>query len=105
MTSAFTSGSVPALDDALMNTICTNMEPIRVIEREGFLQFVNVAIPGYKLPSRDGLREVAGRQHSWTATSRLTCILPIFTRLMESNEGARIRCECDATLQKCNIAD
>ncbi|KAL3171886.1 hypothetical protein MRX96_013465 [Rhipicephalus microplus] len=64
MTSAFTSGSVPALDDAMLNMICTNMEPIRVIEMEGFLQFVNVAIPGYKLPSRDHLREVAARDPS-----------------------------------------
>ncbi|KAL3209476.1 hypothetical protein MRX96_009211 [Rhipicephalus microplus] len=41
--------------------ISTNMEPIRVIEREGFLQFINVAVPGYKLPSRDDFREVAAR--------------------------------------------
>ncbi|KAL3246381.1 hypothetical protein MRX96_017844 [Rhipicephalus microplus] len=41
--------------------ICTNMKHIRVIEREGFLEFVNVANPGYKLPSRDDLREVAAR--------------------------------------------
>ncbi|KAL3224207.1 hypothetical protein MRX96_026651 [Rhipicephalus microplus] len=61
MTSTFTSGSVPALDDAMLNIICTNMEPTRVIEREGFPQFVNVAVPGYKLPSRGDLREVAAR--------------------------------------------
>ncbi|KAH7968305.1 hypothetical protein HPB52_007623 [Rhipicephalus sanguineus] len=33
------------------------MEPFLVVEREGFLQFVTVAVPGYKLPSRDDLRE------------------------------------------------
>ncbi|KAH7968522.1 hypothetical protein HPB52_009263 [Rhipicephalus sanguineus] len=33
------------------------MEPFRVVERDGFLQFVTVAVPGYKLPSQDDLRK------------------------------------------------
>ncbi|KAL3186564.1 hypothetical protein MRX96_027377 [Rhipicephalus microplus] len=37
--------------------ICSDMEPFHAVEREGFLQFGNVAVPGYKLPSRDDLRE------------------------------------------------
>ncbi|KAH7944596.1 hypothetical protein HPB52_021811 [Rhipicephalus sanguineus] len=63
MTSTFTAecSCVPlhrkAALDAIINMICTDMEPFRVVEREGFLQFVTVAVPGYKLPSRDDLRE------------------------------------------------
>lgn len=50
ITSAFTAGSssVPAhrkaaLDEAIITMICTDMEPFRVVEREGFKQFVTVS--------------------------------------------------------------
>ncbi|KAH7963485.1 hypothetical protein HPB52_021252 [Rhipicephalus sanguineus] len=37
--------------------ICTDLESFRVVEREGFLQFVTVAVRGYQLPSRDDFSE------------------------------------------------
>lgn len=50
ITSAFIAGcsSVPAhrkaaLDEALFNMISMDMEPFRVVEREGFKQFVSVS--------------------------------------------------------------
>ncbi|KAH7969956.1 hypothetical protein HPB52_023089 [Rhipicephalus sanguineus] len=108
------------------------MEPFRVVEREGFLQFVTVAVLGYKLPSRDDLREkflpgksLAGAEYVcialdvWTSPEGFLAVeatfvdsdfaahtyLLSFTRLTGSHTGARIRCEYDATLLQWNIAD
>lgn len=51
ITSSFAAGcsSLPAhrkaaLDDAIINMVCTDMEPFRIVERVGFKQFVKVSL-------------------------------------------------------------
>ncbi|XP_025759223.1 uncharacterized protein LOC106098983 isoform X4 [Oreochromis niloticus] len=53
-----------ALDQAVLNFIIKDCQPLSIVESEGFRELVQVLEPSYVLPTRKTIKELLAKKHA-----------------------------------------